>query len=223
MKDIKVIDTGKVPYLESYDLQMKFFDNLISDKEIFGYLIITEPNPTITKGIRGEDTEIFISKEERKKKGIELIDIRRGGKVTFHGPGQIVIYPILNLSHFKKSIKWYIESLEDVVILTLEELGIKTHKKEGIIGIFTENGKICAIGVEVKKWRTLHGIAINHEVVLDYFNNINPCGLNDLGVTSILNEGVKISRDEIINLFKLNFSIIFNVYLKDYGHTPNLV
>ena len=107
MKDIRVTDTGRVPYLKSYELQMKFFDNLISDKEVLGHLIITEPNPTITKGIRGEDSEIFISKEEREEKGIELIDIRRGGKVTFHGPGQIVIYPILNLSHFKKSIKWY--------------------------------------------------------------------------------------------------------------------
>lgn len=214
MKDIKVIDTGRTPYLESYDLQMKFFNNLISDKEIAGNLIITEPNPTITKGIRGEDTEIFISKGEREEKGIELIDIRRGGKVTFHGPGQIVIYPILNLSHFKKSIKWYIESLEDIVILTLEGLGIKTHKKEGIVGIFTENGKICAIGVEVKKWRTLHGIAINHEVNLDYFNNINPCGLNNLGVTSVLNEGKKVSRKDIIDLFELNFSKVFDVELK---------
>lgn len=214
MKNLKVIDTGRIPYLESYDLQLKCFDNLVSDKEVFGHLIITEPNPTITKGIRGEDTEIYISKEQREEKGIELIDIRRGGKVTFHGPGQVVIYPILNLSHFKKSIKWYIETLEDVVILTLEGLGIKTHKKEGIVGIFTENGKICAIGVEVKKWRTLHGIAINHEVNLDYFGNINPCGLNDLGVTSVLNEGKKVTRKEIVDLFKLNFSKIFSVELK---------
>jgi lipoyl(octanoyl) transferase len=214
MKDIKVIDTGRVPYLKSYDLQLKFLENLNNCQEDFGYLIITEPNPTITKGIRGEDTEIFLSPEQVQEKGIELIDIRRGGKVTFHGPGQIVIYPILNLTHFKKSIKWYIESLEDVVILTLEELGIKVHKKEGIIGIFTEKGKICAIGIEVKKWRTLHGIAINHEVVLDYFNNINPCGLSDLGVTSILNEGKKITREDIIDLFKLNFSKIFNVSIE---------
>lgn len=215
MKDIRVTDTGRVPYLKSYELQMKFFDNLISDQEVLGHLIITEPNPTITKGIRGEDSEIFISKEEREEKGIELIDIRRGGKVTFHGPGQIVIYPILNLSHFKKSIKWYIESLEDVVILTLEGLGIKAHKKDGIVGIFTEKGKICAVGVEVKKWRTLHGIAINHEVNLDYFNNINPCGISNLGVTSILNEGKKITREDILDLFKLNFSKIFNVSLED--------
>jgi len=214
MKDIMVTDTGRVPYLKSYELQIKNFENLISDKEVFGHLIITEPNPTITKGIRGEDSEIFISKEEREKKGIELIDIRRGGKVTFHGPGQIVIYPILNLSHFNKSIKWYIESLEEVVILTLEELGIKAHKKEGLVGIFTQKGKICAIGVEVKKWRTLHGIAINHEVDLDYFNNINPCGISNLGVTSILNEGKKITREHIIDLFKLNFSKIFSVQLK---------
>lgn len=219
MKGIEVTDTGRAPYLKSYDLQMKFFDNLVSHKEVFGHLIITEPNPTITKGIRGEDSEIFISRKDREKEGIELIDIRRGGKVTFHGPGQIVIYPILNLSHFKKSIKWYIESLEEVVILTLEGLGIKAHKKEGIVGIFTEKGKICAIGVEVKKWRTLHGIAINHEVSLDYFNNINPCGISSLGVTSILNEGKKITREDIIDLFKLNFSKVFGVSLKNQSHS----
>jgi lipoyl(octanoyl) transferase len=211
VKKLKIVDTGRVGYLDSYNLQLEYLETLKKDEGIPGYLIVTEPNPTITKGIRGEDSEIFLTKEEREKKGIELIDIRRGGKVTFHGPSQVVIYPILNLSHFKKSIKWYIESLEEVVTLTLENLGIKVHRKDGIVGIFTEKGKICAIGVEVKRWKTLHGIAINHEIDLNYFRSINPCGLGDLGVTSILNEGKKIRREEIIDLFKSNFSKVFEV------------
>jgi lipoyl(octanoyl) transferase len=211
MKTLEVIDTGKVSYLDSYDLQLRCLEDLKEDEEKPGYLIITEPTPTITKGIRGEDSEIFLSEDERKKKGIELIEIRRGGRVTFHGPGQVVIYPILNLVHFKKSVKWYIESLEKVVTLTLENLGIKVHKKDGLVGIFTERGKICAIGVEVKRWKTLHGIAINHDILLDYFGSINPCGLGDLGVTSVSNEGKKVRREEIIELFKSNFSKVFEV------------
>jgi len=214
MKTLEVIDTGKVSYLDSYDLQLRCLVDLKEDKGKPGYLIITEPTPTITKGIRGEDSEIFLSEDERKKKGIELIEIRRGGRVTFHGPGQVVIYPILNLVHFKKSVKWYIESLEKVVTLTLENLGIKVHKKDGLVGVFTERGKICAIGVEVKRWKTLHGIAINHDILLDYFGSINPCGLGDLGVTSVSNEGKKVRRDEIIDLFKSNFSKVFEVGFK---------
>jgi lipoyl(octanoyl) transferase len=214
VKNLEIIDTGRVSYLDSYNLQLKFLENLNLDENKAGYLIITEPNPTITKGIRGKDKEIFLTKREREEKGIEVIDIRRGGKVTFHGPEQIVIYPILNLSHFKKSIKWYIESLEKVVILTLEELGIKVHKKDGIVGIFTHKGKICAIGVEIKRWKTLHGIAINHQVDLNYFNSINPCGLGELGVTSILNEGKIISRQDVVEAFKKNFAKIFNTTFK---------
>ena len=211
MKKLKTIDTGRVSYLDSYNLQLELLETLKKEESNPGYLIITEPNPTITKGIRGEDSEIFLSEIEREKKGIELIEIRRGGKVTFHGPGQVVVYPILNLSHFKKSIKWYIESLEKVVTLTLENLGIITHKKDNIVGIFTEKGKICAIGVEVKRWKTLHGIAINHDIMLDYFSSINPCGLGELGVTSISREGKDVTREKIIEYFLNNFAKVFEV------------
>lgn len=211
MKKVEVMDTGRVSYMTSYNMQLEYHKELRDDPEIPGRIIITEPNPTITKGIRGEESEIFIPQEERKRRGIEVVDIRRGGRVTFHGPGQLVIYPLLNLNHFKKSIKWYIESLERVVIDTLREIGVEAHKKEGIVGIFTERGKICAIGIEVKRWRTLHGIAINHEVDLDYFKSINPCGIGELGVSSITNEGVSISRKRIVEVFREKFSREFNV------------
>jgi lipoate-protein ligase B len=127
--------------------------------------------------------------------------------VVLMGLGVIVIPMVL----FDDST---IESLEKVVILTLEELGIKVHKKDGIVGIFTHKGKICAIGVEIKRWKTLHGIAINHQVDLNYFNSINPCGLGELGVTSILNEGKIISRQDVVEAFKKNFAKIFNTTFK---------
>lgn len=211
MKNIELIDTGRVPYMESYELQLKLLEDLNSDPEKPGYFIVTEPDPTITKGIRGEDSEIFLPKAELLKRGIEVVNIKRGGKVTFHGPGQIVIYPLLNLKHFKKSIKWYIESLEEAVISTLTKLGVKTYKKDGIVGIFSEKGKICAIGIEVKRWKTMHGIAINHEIDLEYFKSINPCGIGDLGVSSIANEGRNISRELIVEEFKRKFSEKFSI------------
>jgi len=211
MKSIELIDTGRVSYMESYELQLKLLEELNQEPEKAGYFIITEPDPTITKGIRGEDSEIFLPQAELERKGIEVVDIKRGGKVTFHGPGQVVIYPILNLNHFKKSIKWYIESLEEVVISTLTKLGVKVHKNDGIVGIFSDKGKVCAIGIEVKRWKTMHGIAINHEIDLGYFKSINPCGIGEMGVTSVANEGRDITRELIVEEFKKTFSKKFCV------------
>lgn len=211
MKKVEVVDTGRVSYMTSYNMQLEYHEKLKENPELPGRIIITEPSPTITKGIRGEEGEIFIPPSEREARGIEVVDVRRGGRVTFHGPGQVVIYPLLNLNHFKKSIKWYIESLENVVVDTLKGIGIEAHKRDGIVGIFTDRGKICAIGIEVKRWRTLHGIAINHEVDLDYFKGINPCGIGDLGVSSIAAEGVGISRERLVEIFKEKFSRIFEI------------
>jgi len=211
MKEVEVIDTGRVSYMTSYNMQLEYHKKLKDNPELPGRIVITEPDPTITKGIRGEESEIFIPQSERERRGIEVVDIKRGGRVTFHGPGQVVIYPLLNLNHFKKSIKWYIESLERVVVDTLKEVGVEAHKKEGIVGIFAERGKICAIGIEVKRWKTLHGIAINHEVDLDYFKSINPCGIGQLGVSSVAAEGIEISRERIVEVFKEKFSKVFNV------------
>jgi len=211
MIKLEVVDTGRVSYMTSYDMQIEYHEELKNNPELAGRIIVTEPNPTITKGIRGEESEIFIPQAERERRGIEVVDIKRGGRVTFHGPGQLVIYPLLNLNHFKKSIKWYIDSLERVVIDTLKEIGVEAHKKEGIVGIFSGKGKICAIGIEIKRWRTLHGIAINHEVDLNYFKSINPCGIGELGVTSIANEGVDISREKIVEVFMKKFSEEFDL------------
>jgi len=211
MKEVEVIDTGRVSYMTSYNMQLEYHKKLKDNPELPGRIVITEPDPTITKGIRGEESEIFIPQSERERRGIEVVDIKRGGRVTFHGPGQVVIYPLLNLNHFKKSIKWYIESLERVVVDTLKEIGVEAHKKEGIVGIFAERGKICAIGIEVKRWKTLHGIAINHEVDLDYFKSINPCGIGQLGVSSVAAEGIEISRERIVEVFKEKFSKVFDV------------
>ena len=211
MKEVEVIDTGRVSYMTSYNMQLEYHKKLKDNPELPGRIVITEPDPTITKGIRGEESEIFIPQSERERRGIEVVDIKRGGRVTFHGPGQVVIYPLLNLNHFKKSIKWYIESLERVVVDTLKEVGVEAHKKEGIVGIFAERGKICAIGIEVKRWKTLHGIAINHEVDLDYFKSINPCGIGQLGVSSVAAEGIEISRERIVEVFKEKFSKVFDV------------
>ncbi len=211
MKKVEVVDTGRVSYTASYNMQLEYHEKLKDNPELPGRIIITEPNPTITKGIRGEEGEIFIHPSEREARGIEVVEVRRGGRVTFHGPGQLVIYPLLNLSHFKKSIKWYIESLENVVMDTLKEIGVEAHKRDGIVGIFAERGKICAIGIEVKRWRTLHGIAINHEVDLNYFKGINPCGIGELGVSSIATEGVDVSRERLVETFKEKFSKVFEV------------
>lgn len=212
--EVEVIDTGRMPYGESYELQLKYFEDLQKNEDLVGTLIITEPDPVITMGIRGQRNEIFLSEEECSKRGIELLRIGRGGKVTYHGPGQIVVYPILNLSHFKKSLRWYVETLEEVVMDSLREIGLETKQRDGIVGVWGSKGKLCAIGVEVKRWKTLHGIAINHTTDLDYFSLIDPCGLGSMGVSSIAREGIEISREKAIEVVISNFQKKFGVKIK---------
>lgn len=196
---MRVIDTGMVSYRESYELQLRCRDSVIEGEA--DCVVVTEMPLTITKGMRGTTKDIYVDEKTLRDREIEVVDIRRGGLVTLHGPGQVVIYPIINLKRLGKGIKWYIETLQDVVIETLQDIGIKSYKKEGIVGIFTNSGKICAMGIEVKKWTTLHGIAINNTIELDHFKMINPCGVEEFGVSSIKEKNIEISSKEIAKIF----------------------
>ena len=114
-----------------------------------------------------------------------MVEIDRGGDVTFHGPGQIVGYPILNLNDFKKDIHWYLRAIEEVIIITLNHFGISAGRIKDLTGVWVNNQKICAIGIKVTRWVTMHGFALNVSTQLDYFNHIIPCGIGDKSVTSM--------------------------------------
>ena len=178
------------------------------------YLILTEHKPVITIGKTGSKNNLLANPDWLKKQGIEVIENDRGGDITFHGPGQIVGYPILNLAKFKKDIHWYLRAIEDVIIKSLGELGLTAQRQEKLTGVWIENRKICAIGVKTSRWVTMHGFALNVLTNLDYFKMIVPCGINDKGVTSISHElGNTIDQNQVINNLVSNFQDIFRVNL----------
>ena len=190
---IKIIDLGKTEYLECLDFQKELFQNKIKGEDITDYILITEHFPVYTKGKTTKEEHLLnVGK-------IPVVEIERGGSVTFHGEGQIVVYPILSLKNYKFSVRKYVYTLEEIMIESLKEIGIEAFRKEKLIGIFTEKGKIGFIGVRISKNTTMHGFSINVDVDKKYFQNIIPCGLSDIPVVSI-SDFKEISKDEFKNI-----------------------
>lgn len=183
MMKINLLDLGLKDYQEVWSLQNKLVKKRISG-EIEDTLILVEHFPVITLGKRGKREEILVSQEYLSREEIIVLYVDRGGRITFHGPGQLVAYPILNLTLVKRDIHWYIRNLEKVIIKLLAKLGIKSTSRKGYTGVWVGEKKIASIGIGIKKWVTYHGLALNVSTDLSYFSLINPCGL-DKKVTSI--------------------------------------
>jgi lipoyl(octanoyl) transferase len=181
------------------------------------YLLIVEHPPVYTLGKSGHIENVLINEEEMLSEGIEFFKTNRGGDITFHGPGQIVGYPILDLEKFYTDIGRYLRELEEVIILTLAEYNIKGKRSAGETGVWIEPGikgkerKICAMGVRCSRWITMHGFALNVNTDLSYFNNIIPCGIQNKQVTSLEKElGEKINIEEVKKNMKRNFEKVFD-------------
>ena len=186
------------------------------------YLLFVEHPPVYTLGKSGHLENLLLNEEEMITKGIQFFKINRGGDITFHGPGQMVGYPILDLEKFYTDIGKYLRNIEEVIILTLSEYGIKGHRSTGETGVWLDpdipgqERKICAIGVRCSRWITMHGFALNVNTDLDYFRHIIPCGIRNKKVTSIQNElGKKVSMDDVKEKVKRNFSIVFEATMVD--------
>lgn len=194
-----------------WDLQKQLHSAVVADGSKH-YLVLTEHKPVITIGKSGSQSNLLVNSGTLSKQGIDVIENDRGGDITFHGPGQIVGYPILNLAHFKKDIHWYLRTLEELIINTLAQLGLKAQRNKGLTGVWINNRKICAIGIKTSRWVTMHGFALNVNTNLDYFNLIVPCGISDKGVTSISHElGNTIEQNNVINILISQFQDIFQV------------
>jgi len=148
-------------------------------------LFTLEHTPVITCGRHTKQEHLLYPEEAYSKAGIEVIEVDRGGDVTYHGPGQLTAYPILNLAHWTQSVNWYLRQLEEIIVQTLGEFGIDAGRLEGYTGVWTEKGKIAQIGIGVRRWVTYHGVAINVEPNLEHFAMIVPCGIPDKPVTTI--------------------------------------
>ena len=187
------------------------------------YLLICEHLPVLTLGKSGHVENILISEEEMQKRGIEYFKTNRGGDITFHGPQQIVGYPIIDLEKFFTDIGKYLRCLEEVIILTMQEYGLIGMRSKGETGVWIDAGipgrerKICAMGVRCSRWITMHGFAFNVNTDLDYFSNIIPCGIENKKVTSLQNElGYLLDYEQVKNKIKANFEKVFNIQLKTF-------
>ena len=184
------------------------------------HLLFVEHDPVYTLGKNGKDQHILIDEKERIEKGIEYFHINRGGDITFHGPQQLVGYPILDLEKFKTDLGWYLRSLEEVIILTLTEYGLKGERSSGETGVWLDPGirgkerKICAMGIKCSRWITMHGFAFNVNTDLSYFDTIVPCGIENKQVTSLQKElGYFVNYEEVKIKVKANFEKVFEVNL----------
>ncbi len=192
---LEIIDKGLIDYTEMLEEQRKLFFDMVDKKKLglpieMEYIFMLEHYPVITLGKHAKVTNVLYGKDELIKRGIQVYKIERGGDVTYHGPGQLIAYPLIDLEAHKLGVKSYVNLLEEAVILTLAEYGVKGQRVSGASGVWIDAGtererKICALGVKCSRYITMHGLALNVNTNLDGFHLINPCGFIDKGVTSI--------------------------------------
>ncbi|WP_185851222.1 lipoyl(octanoyl) transferase LipB [Blattabacterium cuenoti] len=215
-------DLGYKKYKETWIYQKILFNKLIHqkkicDKKIHGYLLFVEHPHVYTIGKNGKEQNLLVTSNFLKKINAEFYQIDRGGDITYHGPGQLVVYPILNMDYFFTDIHKYLRFLEEVVIhFLLKNYGIKGERINKNTGVWLiKNGtyrKICSIGIRISRWITMHGFSLNINTDLRYFDHIIPCGLFNKGVTSLKEElKNKISFYDAKNLVKKSFQKIFHI------------
>ncbi len=223
------IDWGSVDYQEAWDRQEQIFTEIVGIKQANrtnntstatpNYLIFTEHPHVYTLGKSGHQEYLLLDEEGLKEKEAKFYKINRGGDITYHGPGQIVGYPILDLDNFFTDIHLYLRTLEEAIILTLAEYGIQAGRYEGFTGVWLDADnerarKICAMGVRASRWVTMHGFAFNVNADLNYFGNIIPCGIDDKDVTSMERElGHKLDIDEVKGKLKNHIATLFQMEL----------
>lgn len=228
-KEVRFQDWGLVDYQEAWDRQEVLFKEIITEKTANrsndtsnptdNYLIFVEHPHVYTLGKSGKADHLLLDESGLAEKHATYYKINRGGDITYHGPGQLVGYPILDLDNFFTDIHLYLRTLEEAVILTLAEYGITGGRVEGFTGVWLDGGKanarkICALGVRSSRWVTMHGFALNVNPNLDYFNNIVPCGIENKAVTSMDRElGKKISMVEVKERLKTNLASLFKMKL----------
>ena len=223
MQPIKLQNLGLIDYKKAWDYQETLFEKVLTQRvephrEHFGYLLLCEHPHVYTIGKSGNDTNLLINEQMLQRIDATCYHINRGGDITYHGPGQVVAYPIIDLEALGIKLKDYIQMFEEVVIRVLEKHGVFAGRLDGSTGVWLDVGKaglerkICAIGVRASRFVTMHGLAFNVNTNLDYFNHINPCGFVDKGVTSMQKElGKEIDFEKVQEQVKLEFEQVFGL------------
>jgi len=217
------IDLGRTRFKDAWDLQKKVvslrYNNKIPDS-----LLFTEHEPVITMGRATVTENLLCPPDELKARGVDLFAVERGGDITFHGPGQLVLYPIIDLTNRGRDLHQYLRDLENLVITTLSDLGIKAGTKKGLTGVWANDHKLAAIGVAVSRWVTYHGLALNVNTDLDYFKLINPCGITKYPVGSVSGMlGHDIALGEVADLTAENFARLFYYEMETLDDINSLI
>ena len=225
-KKIEIQELGLKDFKETWDYQEILFKGILDTKiknrredanlDTKNYFLFVEHPHVYTLGKSGDISNLLLNEDQLQQKGTTFYKINRGGDITYHGPGQVVGYPILDLDNFFTDIHKYLRLLEEMVILTLDEYGIKGVRSDGETGVWLDVGtpfarKICAMGVRASRWVTMHGFAFNVNADLGYFDNIIPCGINDKAVTSLHVElGVEsVNITEVKEKLLKHFKVLF--------------
>jgi lipoyl(octanoyl) transferase len=222
MANFNYEDVGLKDYKECWDYQEKILNEIVQEKRTNNsptgknrFLLVEHPH-VYTLGKSGDEHNLLVQADFLKKIEATFCRINRGGDITYHGPGQLVGYPIIDLEYYKIGVHGYIEKMEDAIIATIAEYGIAGGRKEGATGVWLDAEKpakarkICAIGVRVSRYVTMHGFALNVNTDMRYFNYINPCGFVSSGVTSIERElGKKVDMQELKDIAKAKFNTVF--------------
>jgi lipoyl(octanoyl) transferase len=244
METVEFRDLGSMEYKAAWDYQenllqenLKIKSVIHSSSEVIDpkslptkhYLLFVEHPPVYTLGKSGKIEHVLINEQEREEQGIEFFHTNRGGDITFHGPQQIVGYPIFDLEKFYTDIGRYLRELEEVIILTLAEYEIVAGRSAGETGVWIDatvkgkERKICAMGVRCSRWVTMHGFALNVNTDLSYFNHIIPCGIVNKKVTSIKEElGREVDVEEVKGKLRKNFEKVFNISIVEKQLHPQL-
>lgn len=228
MREVTYVELGLKDYKETWDLQESLFAATIAQKIALrngeteeptkNYVLFCEHPHVYTLGKSGDENHLLLDNQNLKSVGATFHKINRGGDITYHGPGQLVVYPIFDLDHFFSDIHKYLRFLEEAVIQTLAHYDIKGERFDGLTGVWIEPNtprerKICALGVKCSRWVTMHGIGFNINSDLSYFNNIIPCGIQNKSVTSMQEEvGFKLDFKEVSEVLK-------NQLAKQFGYT----
>ena len=211
MSTLDIYELGTVPYGKALEYQESLLAKRIAE-EVPDSLILLEHPPTITTGRKGNTGNLLVRKEYLEKHGISFVHASRGGDITFHGPGQIVGYPILNLKNHEMDIRKHLRSIEEVIIRTLGDFGIEGRRIDGVTGVWVKRSKIASIGIAIRKWVTYHGFALNVSTNLDYFELILSCGITDVRITSIgswFKDEKSIKMDDVTQSVIKNFMGVF--------------
>ncbi len=230
-KKVRFEDLGLIDYKQCWEYQEKLFVEIVERKRenrrenlnnvTPNYLLFCEHPHVYTLGKGGDKSNLLVNEESLKSRGATFYKINRGGDITYHGPGQIVGYPILDLDNFFTDIHKYLRLLEEAIILTLKEYGLEAERSEGETGVWFDVGtpkarKICAFGVKTSRWVTMHGFAFNVNSDLSYFENIIPCGIADKKVTSLKKElGKELDLEDVKKRMLIHIAKLFEMTITD--------